>query len=76
MGEPGGHNYLSPDLVKDFVASVHGTIVDSNTAYGGQRDDTVSHLQVAKDHGFAAIAPVDILDADGTISLPVKNGSR
>lgn len=31
---------------------------------------------MAKDHGFTAIAPVDILDADGTISLPISNGLR
>lgn len=76
MGEPGGHNYLSPNLVKDFVQSVGGTFVDSNTAYGGQRASTAMHLQVAKDHGFAAIAPVDILDANGTINLPIWNGTH
>ncbi|HYF92442.1 MAG TPA: DUF362 domain-containing protein [Symbiobacteriaceae bacterium] len=76
MGEPGGHNFLSPTLIRDFLSSVHGTIVDSNTAYYGQRVSTALHLQAAKDHGFTAVAPVDILDADGTISLPVTNGSH
>lgn len=76
MGEPGGGNYLSPDLVKDFVLSVSGTFVDSNTAYGGQRASTAMHMQVAEDHGFTAYAPVDILDADGAINLPVGNGKH
>jgi uncharacterized Fe-S center protein len=76
MGEPGGHNYLAPEFVKDFAMTLHGTIVDGNTAYGGRRATTESHLEVAKDHGFTAIAPVDILDAEGTIGLPVKNGSH
>lgn len=73
-GEPGGHNFLDPKLIKDLVQSVKGTIVECNTAYGGGRANTAAHRQVAKDHGFTAIAPVDIMDADGSISLPVKKG--
>lgn len=34
------------------------------------------HKQVAKDHGFTAIAPVDIMDEEGSISLPVPNGKN
>ena len=76
MGEPTGTNFLSPDLIKDFVLSVNGTFVDSNTAYGGRRTTTAMHLQVAKDHGFTDIAPVDILDADGYLALPIENGKH
>lgn len=76
VGEPGGHNYLSPDLIKDLVTKVNGTIVDSNTAYGGRRASTALHLQVAEDHGFAAIAPIDILDSEGTMDLPVAAGKH
>jgi len=76
MGEPTGTNFLSPDLIKDFVLSINGTFVDSNTAYGGRRTSTAMHLQVAKDHGFTDIAPVDILDADGYLALPIENGKH
>lgn len=76
MGEPGGHNYLQPELVGDFVKSVNGTIIDANTAYGGKRGTTADHLQTAQDHGFTAIAPIDILDADGEIQLPVTGGEH
>lgn len=75
-GEPGGHNYLSPDLIAPLVTKVGGTIVECNTAYGGGRANTASHLQTIKDHGFAAIAPVDIMDADGTMSLPIVGGKH
>ncbi len=34
------------------------------------------HRQVAEDHGFTAIADVDILDADGSMELPVEGGIR
>lgn len=75
-GEPPASNYLDPNLIKELVQSVHGTIVECNTAYGGSRASTAVHRQVAEDHGFTAIADVDILDADGSISLPVTGGSH
>ena len=75
-GEPGGHHFLAPDLIKDLVQSVNGTIVECNTAYGGRRVNTAMHKQVAKDHGFTAIAPVDILDENGDLSLPIQNGKN
>ena len=73
-GEPGGHHYPAPDLIKGLVTSVKGTIVECNTAYPGKRLETVSHKKVMVDHGFSAIAPVDIMDEDGSISLPFPNG--
>lgn len=75
-GEPGGHHFLSPDLIGELVQHVNGTIVDSNTAYGGRRASTAMHYQVAEDHGFTAIAPVEILDGEGEISLPVTGGQH
>ena len=75
-GEPGGHNFLQPALIKDLVQKVKGTIVECNTAYGGGRAETENHLKAAKDHGFTAIAPVDIMDAEGEVALPVKGGKH
>lgn len=75
-GEPGGHNFLSPTLIAPLVTELNGTIVECNTAYGGRRANTTSHLQVMKDHGFAAIAPVDIMDAEGTMQLPIAEGKH
>ena len=73
-GEPGGHNFLQPSLIKDLVQEVGGTIVECNTAYGGGRSDTESHLKAARDHGFTAIADVDIMDSEGETRLPVEGG--
>ena len=73
-GEPGGHNYLKPELIKDLVQSVNGTIVECNTAYNGRRLHTEDHYKAAEEHGFTAIAPVDIMDADGDTALPVTGG--
>ena len=74
-GEPGSH-YLDADLIADLVQSVDGTIVECNTAYGGSRASTAYHMQLAADHGYTAIADVDIMDANGSVSLPVEGGIR
>lgn len=73
-GEPPASNYLRPELIGDLVKKVNGTIVECNTAYGGSRSSTASHKQVARDHGFYDIADVDILDEEGSMSIPVQNG--
>lgn len=75
-GEPGGHYFLSPDLIAPLVKEVNGTIVECNTAYGGGRADTVSHQRVMKEHGFTGIAPVDIMNAEGTMSIPIVGGKN
>ena len=74
-GEPPASNYLRPELIKDVVDTVNGTIVECNTAYGGSRSETAMHYQVAKDHGFTEIADFQILDEDGSMTLPVNGGS-
>lgn len=75
-GEPGGHNFLNPALIEPLVKKVNGTIVECNTAYGGGRGDTESHRKAAEDHGFTAIAPVDIMDAEGEVELPLEGGKH
>lgn len=70
-----GSNYLRVELIGDFVKSVNGTIVECNTAYGGQRASTAMHYQLAADHGYTAIADVDIMDEDGSMTLPITHGT-
>lgn len=75
-GEAGNLNYLKPELIKDLVQKVNGTIVECNTAYVGGRNEAAIHLQTAKDHGFTDIADVDIMDAEGDIEIPVHDGKH
>ncbi|MCM1176117.1 MAG: DUF362 domain-containing protein [Bacteroides sp.] len=75
-GEPGGHNFLQPSLIRELVERVNGTIVECNTAYGGGRANTQAHLKAAEEHGFTSIANVDIMDADGEVELPVCSGKH
>ena len=75
-GEPGS-NYLRTGLIGDLVQSFDNpTIVECNTAYGGQRANTAMHYQLAEDHGYTAIADVDIMDENGSMTLPVTGGSN
>lgn len=72
-GEPGGHNFLQPSLIKDLVRKVNGTIVECNTAYTGKRYTSEEHWQAVKDHGFLDIADVDIMDEKAEIKIPVQD---
>jgi len=75
FGEPGNVNFIKPELYRDLAETVNGTFVDSNTAFGSGRGSTQRHMQVAREHGFT-FAPIDILDADGEIKLPIRNSKH
>ena len=75
-GEAGNPNHLSTDVIKKFVHLVDGTIVECNTAYEGRRCNVADHMQTVAEHGFTAIAEVDIMDAEGDMELPVRNGKH
>jgi len=75
-GERGAKGYLKADLIGPLVNKLNGTIVECNTAYPGARITTQEHLEVAKEHGFTTIANVDIMDSEGEIKIPVKNGKH
>ena len=75
-GERGAKGYLKADLIADFVKGLSGTIVECNTAYDGARNTVEDHMEVAKEHGFTSFADVDIMDAEGEIKIPVKNGKH
>ena len=75
-GEPGkGPRYcLSPDLIKNLVEHVDGTICECNVAYEGPRHTSEEHWKTIKKHGYYSIATCDILDEDGDYSIEVQDG--
>ena len=75
-GEPPASNYLRPELIRDLVQMLDGTIVECNTAYGGSRASSAMHYQVAEDHGFTEIADFDLMDEEGEIEWPFTGGIR
>ncbi len=75
-GESEKTNYLRPELIKDLVKELDATIVECNTAYGGNRASTAEHYMVAEDRGYTEIADFQVLDEYGSMELPVKKGIR
>lgn len=78
-GEKGNQNYLHPEFWKAMVDKLHGTIVECNTAYGdasgGVRDNTESHLELLKEHGWTKYFSVDLMDAEGPdVVWDIPNG--
>lgn len=73
-GERGAKGYLKADLIGPLVRSLNGTIVECNTAYPGARNKVSDHMKVAEEHGFTSFAEVDIMDAEGEIKIPVRQG--
>ena len=75
-GEEGNQNFLPPELWKDVVKAVNGTVVECNTAYEGSRNYTEQHRRLLRKHGWSAAFDVDILDAEGPdLELPIANGA-
>lgn len=75
-GESEKTGYLRPDFIKPLLDEVHGTIVECNTAYGGDRgsrNTSEKHWKTIREHGFTKVAPVDIMDEEDTIHIPVKD---
>ena len=73
-GEPGNQNFLRPPFWKPMVDKVHGTVVECNTAYAGERNTTAKHRRTMKKHGWSDAFTVDILDAEGEIAIPIRGG--
>ncbi len=74
-GEQGNQNFLRPEFVKQMVEHVNGTVVECNTAYGGERNSTEKHKKLLEDHGWDKYFNVDLMDAEGPDKvLKIDNG--
>ena len=74
-GEKGNQNFLGPEFWKPVVEYVGGTVVECNTAYDGERNETRKHIKLLEDHGWSRYFDVDLLDAEGPdLELEIPNG--
>ena len=74
-GEAGNQNYLRPEFMKNIIEKVNGTIVECNTAYEGQRNNTEKHKKLMESHEWTKYYDVDIMDAEGDdLVLDIPNG--
>lgn len=75
-GEPHGPNILPREMVKAFQAHVpNSNIVETNALYEGGRDTTEKHRATIALNGWD-FCPVDIMDEEGTVMLPVRGGKH
>ena len=76
-GEKNGPNIVPSAWVKKVMETTDSlkdaTIVETNTFYVGDRYTTEQHLETLKVNGWD-FCPVDIMDAEGTVDLPVRGG--
>ena len=74
-GEAEGPNIIPRPWVKElYNEKLSGaTIVETNTFYEGSRYTTEAHRKTLEVNGWT-FCPVDIMDEEGTVTLPVKGG--
>ncbi|KAA0890383.1 DUF362 domain-containing protein [Oryzomonas rubra] len=75
-GEPHGPNILPRDLVKALQQRIaNSNLVETNTLYKGKRQTTADHRETIRINGWD-FCPVDIMDEDGAVMIPVKGGKH
>jgi hypothetical protein len=75
-GEPHGPNILPRDMVKALQQRIsNSNLVETNTFYKGKRYTTADHRETIKINGWD-FCPVDIMDEDGAVMIPVQGGKH
>jgi len=75
-GEPHGPNILPVEMVKALIDTVpNSNLVETNVYYDSPRQTTEGHREVLKTNGWT-FCPVDIMDEEGTVMLPIKGGKH
>ncbi len=74
-GEKNGPNIIPRPWVEELIGKqIPGAaIVETNTYYDGDRYTTELHRKTLRTNGWT-FCPVDIMDEEGTVMLPVGNG--
>ena len=76
-GEVGNQNFLRPEFLKPIIDHIGGTVVECNTAYDGERNETKKHLKTLEKHGWTKYFDVDLMDKEGPdYKLDIPNGKR
>lgn len=75
-GEPHGPNIIPPYMVKGLQQHIpNSNLVETNTLYEGGRHTTEAHRKTIEINGWN-FCPVDIMDEDGAVMLPIKGGKH
>lgn len=75
-GEPNGPNILPREWVRALMEQTpNARIVECNVLYNSPRQTTEGHRKTLETNGWT-FCPVDIMDEDGDVSLPIPGGKR
>ncbi|MCM1322082.1 MAG: DUF362 domain-containing protein [Bacteroides sp.] len=71
----GGHGeqVLDAKLLSQLLRQTGGTMVDCS-GLSGDRWTSAMNLALAKENGFSAVGPVQMLDENGDLDMPVRGG--
>ena len=74
-GEPNGPNIIPSEWVKALIQKdlPQANIIETNTYYEGGRYTTEQHRKTLEVNGWT-FCPVDIMDEQGTTTLPINGG--
>lgn len=74
-GEQNGPNIIPRPWVENLIKTdlPQAKIVETNTYYEGDRYTTEQHRETLQVNGWT-FCPVDIMDEEGTVNIPVKDG--
>ncbi len=76
-GEKNGPNIIPREWVKELIEKEpelkNAAIIETNTYYEGDRYTTEQHRETLKVNGWT-FCPVDIMDEESTVLLPIKGG--
>lgn len=69
-GEKGNKNFIDANYLDHFLSNIGGTIIETNTAYNGARNNTDTHYKLLEEHGWADY-PCDIIDENEELVLDI-----
>ena len=73
-GEAGNQNYIKPDMYEDVIKHLNGTVVECNTAYDGERNNSEKHKKLLDKHNWTKYYNVDLLDETDELEIDIPEG--
>ena len=73
-GEAGNQNYIKPEMYEDVIKYLNGTVVECNTAYDGERNNSEKHKKLLDKHNWTKYYNVDLLDETDELEIDIKEG--
>ena len=73
-GEAGNQNYIKPEMYEDVIKHLNGTVVECNTAYDGERNNSEKHKKLLDKHNWTKYYNVDLLDETDELEIDIKEG--